>query len=150
MVWIVPEVYNWEGVDAAKRGVMKHVILLPLYILRGYVGTNGANLSHFWRANHLVSFRNFETCSYIHKYHALGHPSVKLQLTLSSQIVDIIICPHPIFQHRCYLSLFGLFVLRSTNFVESLWDMGQNKNINFCTRMYRKPTKNKLRADKSW
>ena len=28
----VPKVYNWEGVDAAKRGVMKHVILLPLYI----------------------------------------------------------------------------------------------------------------------
>ena len=82
---------------------------------QGYIyvqlGANGANLRQFWRAKYFLKFKNFGKCFRIPKYHALGHPSVKLQLTLSSQIVDIIICPHPIFQHRCYLSLFGLFVL---------------------------------------
>ena len=36
------------------------------------VGTDGANLSHFWRANNLVEYRNFEKCSRIPKDHALG------------------------------------------------------------------------------
>ena len=46
------------------------------------VGTDGANLSHFWKANNLVKFRNFEKYSRVPKDHALGDPSVKLQLMM--------------------------------------------------------------------
>ena len=94
------------------------VILSKLIILWADLGTNGSNLSHFWRANNLVKFRNFEKCSQIPKHHALRHLSMKLQLIMSSQRVDIIILPHPIFLHGCNLSNFGLFVLGSTRFLQ--------------------------------
>ena len=58
---------------------------LPSNNLVKMLETNGANLSHFWAANNLVKFKNYEKCFWEPKYHALGHPSVKLQLMMSSQ-----------------------------------------------------------------
>ena len=53
-------------------------VLLPTTVISTTVGTEGANLSHFWRFNNLVKFRNIEKCSQIPKYPALGHTLVKL------------------------------------------------------------------------
>ena len=92
-----------------------------------YVGTDGSNLSHFWRAKNLVKFRNFKKCSQTPKDHALGHPSVKFQLMMSSQRGDIIICTCPFFDWVSNLSHFGLFVLVSARFLQSFGVMGQNR-----------------------
>ena len=80
-------------------------------IANNNVGTDEANLSHFWRANNWVKFKNIKKCSQIPKYYALGDPLVKLQLVISPQIRDMIISPRPIFEWGSNLSHFGLFVL---------------------------------------
>ena len=92
---------------------------IAAFLVNVSLGTDGANLSHFWRANNLVKFRNFEKCSRIPNDPTLGHPSLKLQLMISSQRGDIIICPRPIFALGCNLSHFGLFRLGSTCFLQS-------------------------------
>ena len=62
------------------------------------LGTDGANLSHLWRAVNLVKYRNYRKCSQIPKDHALGHSLDKLQLMMLSQWVGIIISLLPIFE----------------------------------------------------
>ena len=110
--------------------------------MRYYLGTDGANLIHFWTVNNLVKFRNFKKWLWIPKYRSLGHPAMKFQLLMSSQRGDMIIFPHPIFFHGINLSHFGLFVLGSTHFLQSIFGLWvKTKNMSFCTRMYMKPTK---------
>ena len=61
------------------------------------LGTNGDNLRHFWRADNLVEFRDFEKFSQVPKYNTLGYSSVKFQIMMSSQRGDIIVFLGPIF-----------------------------------------------------
>ena len=83
------------------------------------LGTYGANLSHFWRANDLVKFKNFERFSQPPKYHSLGNPVVIFHMVASLQKGDIIICSRQFFEWGSNLSHFGLFVLGSTHFLQS-------------------------------
>ena len=75
----------------------------------------------------MVKFRNFEKCSRIPEDNALGHPSVKSQLVMSSQRGDMIIRPRPIFELGCDLSHFGLLVLGSTRFLQSFGVISQKQ-----------------------
>ena len=85
------------------------------------------------------------------KYHALGHPSVKLQFMMSSLRGNMIICPRPIFEWGCNLSHFGLFVLGSTRFLQSFLGYGsKSKTSAFVLGCTGHLQRNKLRADKSW
>ena len=63
--------------------------------------TNGANSIHSLTVNNLVKFKNIKNCFRKPKYYALGNPPVKLQMPMSSQSGDIIICPRPIFEKGC-------------------------------------------------
>ena len=69
------------------------------------VGTDGPNLSHFLTVNDLVKFRNFKKCFLIPKDDVSVHPSLKLQLLVTSQRGDMINFLRPIFEKDVICSI---------------------------------------------
>ena len=112
-----------------------------------YVGTDRANLSHFWTANNLVKFSTIKKCSRIPEDHALGRSSVKLQLMISSKRGYMIIFLRPIFDWGYNLSDFGLLGLGYTRFLQSFLGFRVKiENMSFCARTYRKNTEKKSKS----
>ena len=115
------------------------------------VGSQGSNLSHFWRAKNLSQvLRISKNALEIPKYHARGYSLVKIQLMMPAQRWDMIICLRPVFSMGCNLSHFALFVLGSTHLLQIfLGYVSKSKIPDFVLGCTGNLQRKKLRADKS-
>ena len=79
------------------------------------------------RVNNLVKFRNFKKCFRIPKDDVSVHPSVKLNLLMSSQRGYLIIHLRPFLRRDVIIAIFAIFHYDIHVFYRVLGVMGQNR-----------------------
>ena len=115
-----------------------------------YVGTDRANLSHFWTANNLVKFSTIKKCSRIPEDHALGYPLVEFQLMMSTHRRDMIICTAQFLKGILFEPLWS-FCTSIYTFSKEFWGYeSKTKILAFVIVCTGSLQRNKLRVDNSW